>query len=73
MSKKTAIEKANKRLLNEDVQPPVIFNDMEVFSMLYEIEQKQLQGEQIWDLYKNKLKEKGRNVEPVNVPKGAYM
>ncbi len=73
MSKKTAIQKANKRLLNEDVQPPVNFTDAEVFSMLYEIEQKQLQGEQLWDLYKDRLTQKGKNVKPINPPKDAYM
>lgn len=37
MSKKQAIERANKRLLNENLPPPVTFTEHEVIEMINEI------------------------------------
>ncbi len=40
MSKLKAIEKANKKLLMESLPPMINFNDVEVFSIINEIEKK---------------------------------
>ncbi len=77
-TKKKLIEKANKRLLNEDVQPPVNFTEHEVLGLLCELIDYNLGGEKemppkLVKVFQDALKKKGRNINPPNVPDGAYM
>jgi len=77
-TKSKIIEKVNKQLLNEDVQPPVYFNEMEVFNMLCELIDYNLNGipeppPKLTKVFQEALKKKGRNLTPPNPPAGAMM
>lgn len=77
-TKKRLIERANKRLLNEGIQPPVSFNEHEVFGLLCELIDYDLSGEKempdkLVKVFQSALKKKGRNLNPPNVPDGAMM
>lgn len=76
MSKKLAIEKANKRLLNESMPPMVYFNEFEVSEMLCEVigctDKTQLPPKVVEVLQKALIK-KGRNINPPNPPEGAFL
>lgn len=71
MSKLKAIEKANKKLLMESLPPMINFNDVEVFSIINEIEKNNLRGDKLWEFYRAKLKEKGK-ISGGNAPDGAF-
>jgi len=78
MSKKTAINKANKRLLNESLPAPVNFNEHEVLGLLCELIDYDLGGKEempdnLIKVFQTALKKKGRNLNPPNVPDGAMM
>lgn len=77
-TKKRIIERANKRLLNEDVPPPVNFNEHEVLGLLCELIDYDLGGKQemptkLVKVFQEALKKKGRNLTPPNPPPGAMM
>jgi hypothetical protein len=77
-TKKRIIERANKRLLNEDVPPPVNFNQYEVLDLLCELIDYDLGGKQemptkLVKVFQEALKKKGRNLTPPNTPLGAMM
>lgn len=76
--KKRIIERVNKRLLNENVPPPVNFNDHEVLELLCELIDYDLGGKEemptkLVKVFQEALKKKGRNVNPPNVSDGAMM
>jgi len=75
-NKKRIIERANKRLLNEDMAPPINFNDMEVAVMFSEAFGDNTPKELI-DVFQDALRKKGRFIpkdgEGFNVPDGAMM
>lgn len=78
MSKKLAIEKANKRLLMEDMQPLVYFNEHELLKFMCEVCDYDISGPNeipanIKEVFQKALVSKGRNINPPNPPKGAYM
>lgn len=76
MSKKLAIEKANKRLLNESMPPMVYFNEFEVAQMLCEAvgcEDSTKLPPKVIEVLQQALIKKGRNLNPPKVPDGAMM
>lgn len=75
MSKKSAIEKANKRLLNESMPPMVYFNEFEVSEMLCEVIGCDItqMPQKVVEVLQKALIKKGRNLNPPNPPDGAYL
>jgi len=75
MSKKSAIDKANRRLLNESIPPMIYFNEFEVAQILSDAigcDNLNLPPMAVKALQTALIK-KGRNLNPPNVPDGAMM
>lgn len=77
-TKKLMMERANKRLLNEDVPPPINFTEHEVLVLLCKLIDYDLGGKEeipskLVNIYQEALKKKGRNLTPPNPPDGAMM
>lgn len=75
MSKKSAIDKANKRLLNESMPPMIYFNEFEVAQILSEAigcDKLNLPPLAIKAL-QTALVKKGRNLTPPNPPNCAML
>ncbi len=77
-TKQRIIERANKRLLNEDMPPPLNFNEHEVLGILCELIDYDLGGKEdmpskLVEVFQKALKKKGRNLTPPNPPLGAMM
>lgn len=77
-TKKRIIEAANKKLLNEDIQAPLSFNEYEVLGLLcelidYDLGGKEEMPDKLIKVFQEALIKKGRNLNPPNVPDGAMM
>ena len=66
-TKRRLIEVANKRLLNEDVPPPINFTEHEVLTMMcdlidYDLGGKEEMPEKLVNIFQNALRKKGRHI-----------